>query len=161
MTELREKIEEARSRILTAFGKTSYPGDGHLLHELSTAAEEVEEFRGLTNWKAIPAEVLTRNNGSLAFFSPEAFRFYLPAYMLHALDHFAEGEAEVDNTIYCLEPPAGDLLDYWRSRVEALDRAQREAVVAFLEAVSALDHESDRLLRGNAEAGLRYWRGQP
>jgi len=76
------------SRIEQAFADVSYPGDEDLTD--STYGEEpaalVEAFRGKTDWRALSAEFLDQApdgwGTALSFFSGNALRFYLPAYMI-------------------------------------------------------------------------------
>lgn len=75
-------------KIDAAFDAVVYPGDDNLTD--STYGEEPEalkeEFRGKTDWRVIDAEFLDQAPSgwasALSFFSAEAFRFYLPAYLL-------------------------------------------------------------------------------
>ena len=75
-------------QISAAFDAVSYPGDDNLTD--SSYGEEPEalarEFKGKHAWQALDDEFLNQApegwGTALSFFSPEAFRFYLPAYLL-------------------------------------------------------------------------------
>lgn len=79
-------------KIIEAFTDTEYPGDwclrGSNLGDEPFLVEN--EFKGKTDWKTIDCEFLNQApNGlgsALSFFSDEAFRFYLPAYLIADLD---------------------------------------------------------------------------
>jgi hypothetical protein len=80
--------EHLKSLVDQAFTEVEYPGDWCLRG--SNEGDEpflVErEFKGKTNWRSVEAEFLDQApNGystALCFLSDEAFRFYLPAYLL-------------------------------------------------------------------------------
>lgn len=84
--------ESLRSTIVAAFSAGVYPGDWCLKN--STEGEEPfmleAEFKGKKDWRALTPEFLDRAPGglgsALGFFSDEAFRFYLPAYLIADLD---------------------------------------------------------------------------
>lgn len=83
---------ELKTLICTAFEDAVYPGD----HRLRGSDEGVEPyllenaFRGKRNWRALdPAFIDQAPDGfasALSFFSNEAFRFYLPAYLIADID---------------------------------------------------------------------------
>ncbi len=75
-------------KIELAFSDVTYPGDEDLTD--STYGEEpaalVEDFRGKVNWQDLTAEFLDQApdgwGSALSFFSNNALRFYLPAYLI-------------------------------------------------------------------------------
>lgn len=76
------------SRIEQAFADVSYPGDDDLTDSVygEEPAALIEEFRGKVDWRSLNAEFLDQApdgwGTALSFFSPNALRFYLPAYMI-------------------------------------------------------------------------------
>ena len=89
------------SRIIKrAFRTTEYPGDSNLRN----SSEGVEpflledEFNGKDDWHALHSNFLDQAPdgyaSALSFFTPEAFRFYLPAYLL----------ADLSNELQMTEP---------------------------------------------------------
>lgn len=81
-------MNELIARIEQAFADVEYPGDDRLTD--SSYGEEpaalVEAFRGRTDWRALDAEFLDQAPdgwaSALSFFSNEALRFYLAAYLI-------------------------------------------------------------------------------
>jgi hypothetical protein len=75
-------------RIEQAFADVTYPGDENLTD--STYGDEpsalAKEFRGEDDWRQLDAEFLDQAPdgwaSALSFFSKNALRFYLPAYMI-------------------------------------------------------------------------------
>ena len=88
------------AKIEHAFAGVKYPGDEDLTD--STYGEEpaalAEEFRGKTDWRQLDAEFLDQApdgwGSALSFFSANALRFYLPAYMI----------ADIRGTLECSDP---------------------------------------------------------
>lgn len=76
------------AKIERAFADVPYPGDADLTD--STYGEEpaalVEEFRGKSDWRKLDAAFLDQApdgwGSALSFFSGNALRFYLPAYLI-------------------------------------------------------------------------------
>lgn len=124
---LKQQIEEA-------FASFPYPGDNKLVEKDSIEYLEVAgRFKGKhwLDWKDRPTELLMKTVGDLSFFSPSAFCYYLPLYMLQGL---------LDNTEY---PFTGDVItslapsatlgtNQSSRRLEAMNRAQLAAVLSFL-----------------------------
>src|SRR6476659_4487759 len=86
--------ERVRDEITTAFGSAPYPGDEEIVSMLIIGGQLVDDperkeikeaFRG-SHWTAVSHETLMRNRDSLPFFTPAGLRFFLPAYLLAALD---------------------------------------------------------------------------
>ena len=81
-------MNELISRIERAFADVAYPGDDDLTD--STYGEEpaalVEEFLEKTDWRQLDDEFIDQApdgwGSALSFFSDNALRFYLPAYMI-------------------------------------------------------------------------------
>jgi hypothetical protein len=77
------QIRSLIEQITMAFDATPYPGDDRLCgSDLGDEPTEYAlEFRGL-NWKTIHPDFLSHHYASLSFFSDEAFRYFLPAYLI-------------------------------------------------------------------------------
>jgi hypothetical protein len=84
--------ESLKAQIQQAFAQAKYPGDDCLRR--SDQSDEPflleEEFRGRTDWRTMDARFIDQApdgfGSALSFFSREAFRFYLPAYLIADID---------------------------------------------------------------------------
>jgi hypothetical protein len=104
------------------------------------------------HWKSIPRDVLRQHSSDLALFSLDGFRFYLPAYLLAALDDFWDVREFV---LSHLTPPEAEDSEQ-RRRFEHLTPAQKNAVRACLEYFR--DEAPGDVSRAHvAEALARYW----
>jgi hypothetical protein len=166
--------DEVKTLIRKAFAQAPYPGDDHLLRSQGDEPDEVADlFRGKDDWSALAPDFVDRagaaSPSALSFFSPAAFRFYLPAYLL----------ADIDDQLVYTDPlfylyfgldeatrrrPAGTAggpaLTWWEAQQEHLapmSAAEAAAVVAYLrwKVAKGTLHEHER--RSVAEALRSYW----
>lgn len=85
-------IQDIKDQIREAFATVESPGDW-CLRDSNEGDEPFlleQEFRGKCDWRVLDADFLDQAPGgygsALSFFSDEAFRFYLPAYLIADLD---------------------------------------------------------------------------
>jgi hypothetical protein len=130
-----EREEKLIQEIEKAFLHTTYPGDDYLAYALTRADywKLMNDFKG-NHWKKIPPEILVKHVYDLPLFSPEAFRFYLPAYLLASLRGEPSGDFG-EFTYYEFVPPEdeGSDMEYFLKRVEGFDRPQRASIRQFVE----------------------------
>jgi hypothetical protein len=136
-------------RIERAFAHLPYPGDNRIVaHSYPGLADDniSEEgriaavFRG-KHWKDLTLGDLARYSATLSFLSPEAYRFYLPAYLL-ALIRLSPEEMErvpqagdlEGSLLYSLQPAADTegLWNFIHQKIDSLTPDQKSAVQAFL-----------------------------
>lgn len=124
----------AVAAIEAAFGSLMPPGDAALLHPRCMDDNDIAEFYGTPDWRDLPDDLLVRNYAALSFFSAEAFRYYLPAFMVWSLRHSDSPEYLVEATLRAFDPgsDAEALRAFQVSKFTLFDAAQRRAVVAFL-----------------------------
>ena len=145
---------EARSalkaRIVAAFAALEYPDDWCLSNsrEGTEPALLEAEFKGQRDWRALDAAFIDQApdgyGSALSFFSDEAFRFYLPAYLLADLD----GKLQQANPLFALTHGLDDAsrgqqinprrygertwFEYARYKFAVFDSAQRQAIAGYL-----------------------------
>ena len=143
--------ETVKALIRQAFSGLEYPGDWCL--RSSNEGEEPylveKEFRGKTDWQTLDANFLNQApegyGSALSFFSDEALRFYLPAYLIADIDGLLESVSPVFHLTYGLSNAAqAEPLNPRRygprtwfesvsHRLAVFDSAQAAAIVAYLE----------------------------
>ncbi len=131
--EIRRK--ELIDRIHAAFSSVAYPGDTQLLADDCCDIDEIKELFGKpwnSHWSLVPEDVLQRNIASVAFFSPKAWLFYLPAFMVCVLRH---GDFSLlGELVFCLTPlEEPQLFRRFETRKRQLSREQQQLVLEFLE----------------------------
>jgi uncharacterized protein DUF6714 len=156
-SELNENLSQA---IGDAFSTTAYPGDDRLVYDTSGAHLEcnqvAEAFRGL-QWQDVSVDLLLNQPDSLFFFTPEAYRYYLPAFMIAAVQSYADMDIVVINLVHTLIPPAkGQDHNRFEARMQGLNPRQRSAVRRFLEFLKSA-HAQD-FPRNDLQLALEtYW----
>ena len=113
-----------------AFRCAEYPGDFAIATPTYDDEGTTEHFCR-THWKDHSGDNLESFTSSITFFTPEAFAFYLPAFMIAALRNPSSGIGS--SLVYRLCPPKADLhrpsfLAWWAR----LSGPQQGTVVAFL-----------------------------
>jgi hypothetical protein len=103
-------------------------------------------------WQDVPAEAICDCVYALSYLDPVSWRFYIPAHMRWSVEHLFDRESDpVERTIYTL----GGTDAWTRERYQLLSQQQSEAVLAFLEFVSAHPDDANAVL---ATEGIdRYW----
>lgn len=90
-------------------------------------------------WEEIDDAKIAANR-SMSFFTPNAFRYFLPAYLRYSLKHFNLDSDVCEFTVYGLTPSMGSedaaKTAWLREQLICFDRKQAEIVVRFLMLVS-------------------------
>ncbi len=135
MGEMHSAALALKHQIEEAFSSIQYPGDDNIVEkDFPEYIDVAKRFGGKDwrIWKDNPGELLMDTVGDISFFSPQAFCYYLPLYMLNELfipsDYPFYGEvigslapssvSEVDNVV--------------NRRLACMNRAQLRAVLEFL-----------------------------
>ncbi|HEY7635578.1 MAG TPA: DUF6714 family protein [Gemmatimonadales bacterium] len=168
--------EAIKVLIRTAFADTPYPGDGALVRSVGDEPDEVVElFRGRDDWRALPAEFVDRagaaSPSALSFFSPGAFRFYLPAYLMADLDgrlvytdplfylYFGLDEATRDSPVNVPGEGATTWGRVQQAHFAGFTAQEASAVVAYLR-FKAAGEQPEFFRQSVREALENYWLGK-
>ncbi len=165
--------ESVKAMIRSAFADAPYPGDTALVRSVGDDPDEVAElFRGRDDWRALTAEFVDRagaaSPSALSFFSPGAFRFYLPAYLIADLDgrlvytdplfYLYHGLDEATRA-QAVRLPGGATTTWWEVQQDhfaGFTAAEASAVVAYLRWRAESD-ETGFPRRSVREALDNYW----
>ena len=155
--QLKEKIVEM---IHAAFGDVLRDGGVSLYQAeaLDDYAEEAE-FKAAerkdpeVRWQDISSEKIGKFHMSLVFFDDKGFRFYLPAFMIYALDSFdpTHGNMDADGVLFATSDPHG----YHKENFEILTPSQMEAVAAFLKFSHLYDDY--QIIRDDVRVFAKFW----
>lgn len=160
--------EPAKTSILEAFAHVAYPGDDHLVVNQTGSDPECNEildaFRGKT-WMEVSAQEVRRFAEALPLFTPAAFRYFLPAYMVACLDAPQEADVAKDFLLFNLTPPrdtSGWEFRFFRARADGFGPAERAAIASFLSVMKQLEAEDwasagRPVPTNNLERALAYW----
>ena len=149
-----------KHEVLAAFGELKYPGHDRVLDPDCHPGriDEVEDYLG-REWHTLDDDFLQMHTEGLSFFSHEAFAYYLPAFLLHALQSTHHpGDAD-DALINALDAggPGSSRRAWQTARFNAMTQPQRHAVAKVLARIA--DKSADGFDRQQAGRALdRYWR---
>lgn len=96
-----ERINALIRQIRSAFDATPYPDDGigELLYDPDDAEVEIE-FRGV-DWRHLHPDFIFKHGCAPTFFKQQAFRYFLPAYVIADLMYWETDPSWVDQS--CIE----------------------------------------------------------
>ena len=139
------QADPLQRQIEKAFARCTYPGDHRLVYDTSGGHLECNQvakvFRG-KHWRDIPLETLRTQHSAIFFFTPEAYAYFLPAYLIAGALHYEDADAIPDTVVFSLTPPDDpDLYDAHRLRMQSFTPEQRNAIIAFLQFLK--DHFED------------------
>jgi len=143
-----------------AFRDVAYPGDDRISVGSDLDAIELRELFKAKHWSVVPLSAVRSERGSLSFFTPEAFRFYLPAFLRAVLLYPQETDTLRENLFYTLTPPEseGESMSWFRELAEGLTVPQREVIRSFVKSFAESEPYYSKAIRDRA---LKYWFGQP
>ena len=153
--------KKVREIIEIAFANIQFPGDENLLHPACQDSTEIESLKGHNwrYWQDIPGNVIDYHYDSLPFLSPEAFQFFLPAYMTYGLENINSNVLIF--TIYSLIAPSNsndpEMMELFLSWVTQLTPEQKDSIFFFL---NYIQQESSQVEDGLNDAGQAlegYW----
>ena len=169
--------EQVKSLVRQAFAETPYPGDDALVRSQGDEPQEVEAlFRGQVDWRRLTSAFVDRagaaSPSALSFFSPGAFRFYLPAYLLADLN----GELQYTDPVFYLyhgldeasrgqtvQVPGAGPQTWWQIQQEhfaGFTAGEVAAIVAYLRWKTDQPQLAEFERRSILEALQNYWLGK-
>lgn len=152
------KLDELRQSILAAFPKTEPPLPENITSHPCEECDGVrDDFSGVRWWVAGP-ELIDENFDDLPLFTPEAYHYYLPAFLLRALETFESDNLVLEFCVYSLSPTKTPVDDPWyRPRLEQFTAEQVSVIADFLACIR--DDERYFDYYADVERGLRkFWR---
>lgn len=153
--------KEIISLIQKAFGGCEYPGDDHLVERrpsggIDPESMEVQNAFCGKHWRDITPRLLFDHRQCIVLFTPEAWRFYLPGYMICSIQHYDEVDTVPHEVFQTLTPSFHRKREWFDVQVSGLTPAERAAVRRFLEFMEK-HHGQDYHVRGPGNALLEYW----
>lgn len=158
------RAEAVRLSIDRAFDRVPRPAENDFQHPWSSGGMEVESLEAATcrDWRELPAAVIASAYNGLSSLSPNAFRFYLPALLTHALSDADTSGTAAQFTVWNLSvgvPSNAASVAQMLTCYARLTTEQRLAVLEFLQFVR--DCETDRSLSRDAAIAIEGYWGDP
>ncbi len=137
------------------FANVPYPGDDNLLRFPDYASKSVlATFRG-KHWSEITPEMLIEHQHSLHLFSPEAFWFFLPCFLISAIRHGDVTDLLWETVFYNLAPGFGGDTDFLNERISLLDARQKKVLRRYVELFVRIETSVPDPRNGQA---VEFWR---
>ncbi|MCA9681975.1 MAG: hypothetical protein KC457_07245 [Myxococcales bacterium] len=133
-----------------AFSEVERPDDRNYTTSKGEAYEEASEYFGRTREELSP-EFLEQNRGVIFWFTPEAFLYYLPAFLRASVETDDEDALYIHSFLFLLRP--NDQEDFARARWGLLNDKQVTALREWLEWLRD-KASNDKILRNEAEEAL-------
>lgn len=133
--------EDILREVEEAFADAPRPAQQTILINEMESEEQAKrgEIFSRYTWQEIPAEVLYANQDALPNFTPEGFRYYLPAFLTETVRNYQPGHRLYAPLLYALD--YNNLMPELREEYFAiLTTRQEKAVCHFLEWLGANHH---------------------
>ena len=119
-------LEQLIAEIFDAWRDVAYPGDDNILLQDAYGEEDIADYlRGRDQSGHQPADLRACSAG-FTFFTPSAWHYWLPSFMVANLQYSEESDV-------CVERLAHSLYDdYASSRLGLLSETQRKALIRYL-----------------------------
>ena len=121
--------QEIEKTIIQAFDKTPMP-KGKLTDTYDD--EGAQEYFSNTKWNEHSAKNLRIHEAAMCFFTPEAFRYYLPAYMLAELHDPEEADILGEYVVYQFSMPDKNWDGILKERLSLFSSEEKNAILEFI-----------------------------
>jgi hypothetical protein len=118
--------EEVIRLIEGAWREVPYPGDDKIVPADSLEFDDIENYFRGTTWRGHSPIDLRCRSAAFTFFTPQAFHYWLPAFMIAAIKNSDEADVVVDYIPRSVSN--GGAPQRW----PLFSQVQREAVAAYL-----------------------------
>lgn len=119
--------------IIEAFANVPYPGDDNITkcpYNCSECRRIADYFKGKAG-TGYTAEELRPYHVALSLFTPEAFHFFLPGFMLASVDSYEKGDVIPDAIRFHFEY-SQEMQSHFAVRMSKLTGEQRHAIIDYL-----------------------------
>lgn len=124
--------------IKAAFADVSYPGDNNITrcpYHCRPCQEITDYFKGKT-WEGHAVEDLRDHHSALSLFTPEAFHYFLPAFMLASVESYDKLDILPDSIRFHFEFDL-DHREHFSIRATQFSDEQRKVIIEFLRHMEA------------------------
>jgi hypothetical protein len=133
----KQKLVES---IEKAWANVQYPGDQNIFTPKSYDDEGIAKYFSGTTWRGHGvAGLRSRCSAISVFFTPKAYHYWLPAYLIAAVDDPMELSQGVYSLVASVTPGKGSDLE---ERMALLTNEQKVAVIKVLEYLIEVYHDS-------------------
>jgi len=155
------KAEALAAKIAQHFRDVPYPGDACLVALSDRCDPERLEIQSAfegKSWRDLPLDFLRYHHESLFLFTPAAYQFYLPAYLLACTLSYEAAGNILSSVVFSLTLPVGFGIERTRflDRMSRFSSSQKKTITAFLRLLR--ERHSEDFPRKELDAVLRsFW----
>jgi hypothetical protein len=124
--------QELVIELASAFEDVQRPSDDRIFKPNAAYFFDIDQaIRDFTanHWKQLALEALVKHKDNLPFLTPQAFHYYLPAFLIASIEHPKTVDVLRDNVIHSLAPPIDN--EDFASSVSIFTQQQAKAVLNF------------------------------
>jgi hypothetical protein len=122
-------VENLRTCIEAAFTNVEPPKPDNVIEHDCPECRAVRRVFRYEHWRSLKAEKVDWGHDKLSLFTPHAFQYFLPAFMLYSLDEPSSIVCEL--LVYSLIAPKENN-DWWQKRLDKFMPNQKAACGHFL-----------------------------
>ena len=122
-----------KQTIEDAFASVAYPGDDNITrcpYNCSECRRVALFFKGKSSF-GYTVEEMRKHHVALSLFTPEAFHFFLPAFMLVSIGSYERGDVIPDATRFHFEY-SQEMRSHFAVRMSKFSPEQRQAIIEYL-----------------------------
>ncbi len=136
--------EQVAQKIEAAFANTPYPGDDQICKSGDAGEDLANALRGL-HWHEVEIVTIANCHMDMPLMTAEAFRYYLPAFMLALMNFYQHAGTLPMSLLHTLTPPDSGLLQKYIEN--PLDTTKNARVGDFLNRVTVFNAEEKAAIR--------------
>lgn len=153
----KKTINSLKKMLVEVFPKDKPPNIDEIIDHQCLECFGVRDTFGGFEWWKIEGNTIDVNFVKSSLFTPKAFHYYIPAYILRALDKFGKYEEVLEFLLYNFYP--SDLEgseEYFVKRQELFSKQQKLFIVLLLNTV--IEDEDLEISHDDARKALSYWK---
>ena len=136
-----------------AWSSVKYPGKKNITFNAYNDEGITDYFAG-TTWRRHTAENLRRHSSAISsFFTPVAWHYWLPAYLIAAVENIHELSQGFDSVVYSLDRNQSN----FSKRLELLSTEQIEALIQVLELTCEAEQDTPGFYSSSEWKLLEYF----
>jgi len=142
-------MSEELNAIYAAFPVSNPPRPDTIVAEFVPQSKPVEAAElsrelGGRPWNEVDSGFIETHGDWLVYLAPQAFAYFLPAWMVFGLDYHRAGYVADWTVSFFAHPPASEPMTHVQSRmIDALDSQQKSAVIRWITYLIKAYPESD------------------
>jgi len=131
-----KQIAQFKEKLIRHFADVPPPDNQRIALGNDWESQALQDAFSDVDWRTADKQIIQRNYDQLPFFSPEAFHFFIPAFLVYSVDE-PEGSRVFEYTVYALTPgkETDNTSQWYVDRLRLFTREQMSSIYEFLDLV--------------------------